>query len=247
MLFLKSFKKRLQGFIEALGVPSKFVLIADNTPEVIGLAAEGIVREITDVNFSFERVHTIVEEGNVRTMPDGTKTTKWQPKHFTHFVTSMEKVRQYADDDTVIFFCEDDYLYHETALTKAFQMALKHKGDFVSLYDGPSHYGDHLTVQALRQDRPGYDLELIREFDHHWRTGDSACFTYIATLEALNRQGNFFLGMTGDWGDSGLWKGMWMQRNSKLWTSVPSLVYHNNSLNFDNQYWGNLMTETLRS
>jgi hypothetical protein len=66
-------------------------------------------------------------------------------------------------------------------------------------------------------------------------------------MEALKRQGNFFLGMTGDWGDSGLWKGMWQNRQSKLWTSVPSLVYHNNSLNFDSQYWGELMAEVCRT
>jgi hypothetical protein len=235
---LQHFVGRLTAFTKAGNIPARFVLIADNTPRTVTREVEQLL-----VNFDLDITHTGTLDGNGRTMPNGTVTSKWQPKHFTHFVTSMQKAQQYAGDDTVIFFCEDDYLYHDTALFKAFQMALKYKGDFVSLYDGPSHYGPHLSVQALRADRPGYDLEMVREFDHHWKTGDSACFTYVATMEALKRQGNFFLGMEGDWGDCGLWKGMWQNRKSKLWTSVPALVYHNNSLNFDNEYWSGLMAE----
>jgi hypothetical protein len=245
---LKHFAGRLRALGNLFRIPIRFVLIADNTPDNAGLDAENTVRSAMSQypEFEFERVHTQLLPNNTRLMPDGTQSQKWQPKHFTHFVTSMQKALQWADDGSAVFFCEDDYLYHETALPKAFQMVLKFRGDFVSLYDGPSHYGPHLSVEALRADRPGYDLELVREFDHHWRTGDSACFTYVATMEALKRQGNFFLGMEGDWGDCGLWKGMWQNRKSKLWSSVPALVFHNNSLNFDTQYWRDLMSEVLR-
>lgn len=244
--FLKSFSIRLREFDEEFKIPIHFILIADNTPEEVSEKCRNIVIDQFSDNFrlKYTLIHTMRDSDNSRIV-NGVRTNKWQPKHFTHFITSMDCVKEYADNDTVIFFCEDDYIYNEGALSKAFRMAKKYKGDFVSLYDGPSHYGPGLTAQKLKQDRPGYELELIREFDVHWRTGDSCCFTYIATLEALKRQGDLFLSPEADWGDCGLWKAMWCHKASKLWTSVPAQVYHNNSVNFESDFWNRMKKQVM--
>ena len=216
--------------------PVKWVFIADNTAEpVVEFCQDYAVKNgFTD----FVVWRTSVDN---RVRRNGQPEPGFRIKHFTHCVTSMEAVDEFATDGSAILFCEDDYVYHEEALLKGTSMLMHKQTDFVSLYDGPSHYGAHMAAAAIRQDRPPYDLELVREYDHHWRTGDSCCFTYMATKAAIMLNRDTFFSLV-DWGDSGLWKSMWMNGRSKLWTSVPALVYHENSVNFETKYWDELRT-----
>ena len=95
------------------------------------------------------------------------------------FLRTLEIVESRGyDDDTIIYFVEDDYLHRENwceVLIEAFDLPTQ----YVSLYDHLDKYIDS-----------GYDnLESKVFFTNscHWRTVPSTCNTYAGKLRQLNQ------------------------------------------------------------
>ena len=95
------------------------------------------------------------------------------------FLRTLEIVESRGyDDDTIIYFVEDDYLHRENwceVLIEAFSLPTQ----YVSLYDHLDKYIDS-----------GYDNLESKVFftdSCHWRTVPSTCNTYAGKLRQLNQ------------------------------------------------------------
>jgi hypothetical protein len=247
---LKHFLERVRNFAIAINDVPEFVLIADETSQdvinEIRTSVKTIVGNMIDFDLvevkqlppqDSDRPHPNEFPGRV--LPNGEVTYAHKNKLFTHCVSSMtEAVNRAKDDNTVVFFCEDDYLYREDALLKGYKMQCKFDNDFVSFYDCPTLYKHSMKDPTY----PHPVRDLRHEFGHHWWAGHSACLTYIATMKSLKAHGNWFLNQEKYecWGSNRLWGGMWKMGKSRLWVSLPSLVYHCRSINFPNPYWESL-------
>ena len=95
------------------------------------------------------------------------------------FLRTLEIVESRGyDDDTIIYFVEDDYLHRENwceVLIEAFDLPTQ----YVSLYDHLDKYTD-----------AGYNDLVSKVFQTdscHWRTVPSTCNTYAGKLRQLNQ------------------------------------------------------------
>jgi hypothetical protein len=144
----------------------------------------------------------------------------------------MEQIKERADNGTVIYFSECDYLYKDDSLIKGFKMIDAHDGDFVTLYEHPEIY----VVNTDPKWAAG-----TKEFSgHKWRPCSSTCLTFLATLKSINKYPEMFLESKNDWGDCGLWENIGRTGGSTLWMSVPTLAFHCFSHNMPYTDWKDL-------
>jgi hypothetical protein len=242
--------ERVKAFTEETGVPIHFVCIADNsTPALVNRCEEKMYSILPNTS-SIIRTNCIEDIFNAkfpnhaeRQLEDGTITNKWMHTTFTFYVTSMKEIKKRADENTIVFFCESDYLYSEDALTKGFYMAREFTNDFVTLYEHPGSYT--VTIEQIQTLYPNFMPETITKYNHNWRRVTSTCLTFIGSMVAINKYPNLFLDCEADWGDSALWSNIMNDGDSKLWMSVPSLVYHTFSHNMTCDNWINLEQSML--
>lgn len=232
------FCKRMKDFIKTENINSTFIFISDNTPkEHEDFMNDLINKLLPGLNVIFISTKSC---GLLQAPFNGKELIKW--RFYTYHLTSKEMVRKYANYDTCIFFCEDDYLYKPDAFRKAFHFQIEHKGDFVNIADHPTHYRIPMTEKMYQIFSENMHLEIVYEQNHHWRICDSTCFTHLATLEALEKNKEFLLCPSSDWGDDIMWHSMWRQGKSKLWCSIPGLACHWRGPHHDEEgYWNNMM------
>jgi hypothetical protein len=93
----------------------------------------------------------------------------------TSFLRTLEIVESSGfDDDTIIYFLEDDYLHQENwceVLIEAFTLPIH----YVSLYDHLDKYMDY----------PDLVSKIFHTNSVHWRTVPSTCNTYAAKMGQL--------------------------------------------------------------
>jgi hypothetical protein len=175
------------------------------------------------------------------------------PQHYTLYITSISIIKSLKlKKDDIVFFVEDDYRLKEDALDKCSKMALKYPQDFIAPFDHPDRYakkhknmednareysllGKTFKVNAggLGSDKAGvkkgyaqYKLELVWEFDHHWRTVISTCHTFMGTYGALIKSEPYLYNADIQRGDHVMWTHIWAIGKSKIWSPIPGLARH---------------------
>lgn len=125
---------------------------------------------------------------------------------------SLHKTLDVADQlKGNIYFVEDDYLHLENSISKIDLVLPKLK--LVNGYDHPDRY--------TRDDDISYDIKILFENEHHWRTAESTCCTYAIEenlykeIKSIIRQ--FSLN------DRGLFRKLHEMR-IPLWTALPGLT-----------------------
>lgn len=97
----------------------------------------------------------------------------------------------------LVYFAEDDYLYLPNGIVEMVDYINNGKGvDFVSVYD-------HLDLYT-------YELHNHRNYiqlngNHHWRTANSTCLTFLTKKETLKKTKKVFLSYTAGNIDTSLW------------------------------------------
>jgi len=175
------------------------------------------------------------------------------PKHYTLYITSVLlcKGLQLKNED-VVFFVEDDYKFKKDALELCYRFARKFKNDFISPFDHPDRYSvkhkekEDMARELYLQEKKfrinsgrlgkneeitkkgyiNYKLELIWEFNHHWRTVISTCHTFLGTYRALKNSEPYLFNTDMQRGDHVMWTHIWAAGKSKLWSPVPGLARH---------------------
>jgi hypothetical protein len=248
---------RLLNQVNALkesGIPVEFIMIADNSDKDITKRcfeeANKILKDGDCTLIETDCLEDIflskVKQHAERLLPNGTITTAFKTSTFTFWITSMEEAKKRATDDTVVFFCEADYLYADGALLNGYNMATKYSDDFITLYDHPGIW--EVSGKVMNEKAQNYSLDIVHEFNYHWRTTTSTCFTFLCTMNALKIHGDLFLNAKHNWGDSGLWVNMRHGKNSRLWSAIPTLTYHLHSRNLlASQYWKDVILEVQRN
>ena len=109
----------------------------------------------------------LVKENNVQVINCGNEAGS--------FLRTLEIVESSNyDDETIIYFLEDDYLHRENwceILIEAFSLPIQ----YVSLYDHLDKYRDY----------PDLVSKIFHTESVHWRTVPSTCNTYAAKLNQL--------------------------------------------------------------
>jgi len=175
------------------------------------------------------------------------------PKHYTLYISSINICKSlHLKKKDVIFFVEDDYKFKKNAFHLCYLFAQKFKNDFISPFDHPDRYaakhqkkedlarelylqGKKFKINAgrlgenketTRKGYSNYKLELIREFNHHWRTVISTCHTFLGTYNALKNSEPYLFNANIQRGDHVMWTHIWATGKSKLWSPVPGLAQH---------------------
>lgn len=96
-----------------------------------------------------------------------------------------------------VYFAEDDYIYHPDCFRRMLSFLLATpECDFVSPYDHPDCY----TLDLHR------DKKSLRIFeDHHWRTANSTCLTFMSTRTTLQATQSIFRSYRRGNFDASLW------------------------------------------
>lgn len=231
--YLNSFVKQYKKYIKLTNpnIKTKFCLICDNTEEPQQEECKEILKKIKHKFISIKSKELIEKEKN-----------PFDVQHYTLFRTSMELIKKYADDDTVIFFCENDYLYKPSAIDYAVKFLTNHPLDFLSLSDHPNRYATpHIEEENHSEIYKNYKLELIWEQKHHWRTSISTCYTFITTLRAIKQYDDLFLGTDKQYFDHWFFVDIYRRGHSKLWTPVPGMASHMQGMRLNDWDWSKLM------
>jgi len=84
------------------------------------------------------------------------------------------------DDDDIIYFAEDDYLYKESSLSLLIEAAENiKKADYFTLYDHPDRY--------IRTDDARKTEHVFFSGNTHWRSVESTCISFGARVGALKK------------------------------------------------------------
>lgn len=238
----KCLKILLHQFGEVAGsnISSKFIIIADdvNDKEFLeGISQKGV--EILYVNSKTED----------KRLTKGSCTSQ----HYTLYITSVDLAKKYSEDDTVIFFIEDDYVFRPDAFAKCFHFARKYKNDFIAPFDHPDRYknqhrksehfyreekltsgkdidilhggmGDNL--ENVRKGYLNYKLDIAWEYNHHWRTVVSTCHTFVCSFYALKMSEPYLFNADIQRGDHIMWTHIWSGGKQKLWSPISGLARH---------------------
>jgi|WetSurMetagenome_2_1015567.scaffolds.fasta_scaffold00427_22 hypothetical protein len=80
-------------------------------------------------------------------------------------------------DAAAVYFAEDDYFYHDGALSEMLGMLEHGDVDFITPYDHPDCF--------TRKDLHNYKSEVVFQGKRHWRTAASTCLTFMTTRDIL--------------------------------------------------------------
>ena len=175
------------------------------------------------------------------------------PKHYTLYITSVNLCNSLKlKKNDIIFFLEDDYKFKNNAFSLCYHFASKFNDDFVSPFDHPDRYkknskekedmgrelflkgkkfaidygGMGRNIDLAKKGYANYKLELVWEFNHHWRTAISICHSFACTYNALKKSEPYLYNADMQRGDHMMWTHIWGKGLSKLWSPVPGLARH---------------------
>lgn len=229
--FLESFEKRVDAFKNNVSRNVRSIIIIDNSSKEM---IEFISKRFSN-NFD---IISINSKDQKEKLSSG-KTCS--PQRYTFYISSMQVAKEYGGDDSIVFFCEDDYLYRKDAFQKAYRFLKNHSNDFVTLYDHPDRYKENALKNELKLDN--FDLELLWECNHHWRTSISTCHSFVATMKSLLLNSEFVLNANLERRDHDMWKLIWKKGASKLYGSVPGLASHRRGPHLNDWEWEEVIKE----
>jgi len=226
--FLENFNNLFLPFVQKFNLTFSSHLIVDDSPQII----------IDMLNQKFGDFFSIIE----------THSSKCEKKlvsgklcknrnYYTFYLDSMEIAKELASKDTVVFFCEDDYLYRPDAFEKSYLFIKDHPSDFVTLYDHPDRYIESNIKSEYQFINNIYQNEIIWEQDHHWRTCISTCLTFVATGQSLSLNSHLFVDAQNPLTDHQMWCDMWSNNKSKLYSALPGLASHRRGLKLNDWDW----------
>jgi len=121
-----------------------------------------------------------------------------------------------VQDDELIYFAEDDYLYRPEAISKLLYIyAMEKANSFFTLYDHPDRY--------FRDDNREVVQEIRLAGAWHWRTVESTTMTFGASARLVRATADIMR----DHACEG--RGMWypiLDEGYDLWGPIPSLATH---------------------
>jgi len=225
--YLDEFTKQYRSFVdkERKNIPA-YLIIDNSSKDVI----DRLTAKYSDC---FQIIITNSKEQKERL--DSGKPCSSQ--RYTFYISSMQIIKEHADDDTIIFFCEDDYLYRPDAFGKVCSFLLNHPNDFVSMYDHPDRYADASRIKEVSGKYSGYKLELLWEASHHWRTSISTCHSFATTKKALALNAQFTIKANVERRDHLMWCEIWKLGKSKLYGAIPGLASHRQGPHLDDWDW----------
>lgn len=99
-------------------------------------------------------------------------------------VSSIEAIKRACElePDHAVIIAEDDYLWLPDSLCKMVAALLALPADYVTGYDHPLRY---LRDPPWLADVPHWDTRIYFAGDHHWRTQESTCMTFVSTPRVL--------------------------------------------------------------
>jgi len=234
MLFLRSFVDRLSEFKEKVTQNTKTVMIIDNSPEDM---VEMIKGEFGNV---FEIV-SVASKAQKEKLSSGKPCS---PQRYTLYISSMKYAEKYGGPETTVFFCEDDYLYRPDSFEKAYNFLKKHPNDFVTMYDHPDRYRDSSREREPKM--AGFNLELLWDCGHHWRTSISTCHSFVSTMKSLEDNDTFTLKANLERRDHDMWSEVWRRGKSKLYGAIPGLASHRRGPHLDDWDWDSIIKEASK-
>ncbi len=135
-----------------------------------------------------------------------------------------EALRQ--DDDSLIYFLEDDYLHCASALQYLRKVASSGCCDYITLYDHPDKYQtDSLNPYVYDG---GEETKVIFTGNHHWKETNSTTMTFAAFVKTLKEDKNHFWRWTGTKYpyDFYIFEELRKCAGRKLLSPIPSLSTH---------------------
>lgn len=94
------------------------------------------------------------------------------------------------DDDTLVYFLEDDYLHCSGSLQRLVAVAQSGISDYFTLYDHPDKYqGKSPNPYVVNG---GEKSKVYFAGNHHWKTTDSTTMTFAAFADTLRRDKKYF-------------------------------------------------------
>jgi hypothetical protein len=137
------------------------------------------------------------------------------------------------DDESLVYLCEDDYLYLPDALATLVAAGRDlDPGGYLTLYDHPDRYrrDDDLAI-------PGAGMAVLG--GHHWRQVESTNMTFgthVGTLRRDHRLHHLVAAHTSYPHDRELWRTLqglgirrpvrWLRGERPLFGAIPSLATH---------------------
>lgn len=179
----------------------------------------------------------------------GAEMTK---QHYTLYSHSMEVAKKYSHNDTVIFFIEDDYIFRPDAFKKCYNFAKKYKNDIIAPFDHPDRYKEEMRrmennardnfllnkdfkvvhggigsdINIVKAGYINYKLDIVFEYEHHWRTVISTCHTFVCSFNALKQTEPFLYNADRQRGDHIMWTAIWSKGIQRVWSPTKGLARH---------------------
>lgn len=241
--YLYSFVKQYSDFMKNNNqgiLNGKFFFIIDNCSKEI----KEQCRKILDY-IKYEFIET--ESNNVEETKKG---GAYDIKHYTLFHTSFDIFKKYSNENSIIFFNEDDYLFRPESISKSIAFLNIYNKDFLALQDHPNRYlhrkefnTGHFEQNSLVH--PNYEKLIDYVDGWHWRTTISTCYTFIATYQALMLNKKRFFERPQF--DHTNWCSIWADGYSKLWGPVPGLASHRGGPHLDDWKWESLLDNSIEA
>lgn len=138
-----------------------------------------------------------------------------------------EAMRQ--DDDTLVYFLEDDYLHRPQALDCLLDAARANKADYLTLYDHPDKYSDASPNPFVTDGSERTKVFCINGW--HWKYTNSTTMTFAAFSDTLKRDRNVFWRWTETHHpyDFQIFLDLKYFDKKRLMSPIPSLSTHGDS------------------
>ena len=141
-----------------------------------------------------------------------------------------EYAKENFDEDSLIYFCEDDYLYFQNCFTEmieAYKLFKNNLGEFseVAIHpaDSPLEYFPESLASPYSKSR------IVLGRDRHWRTSVSSPFSLLLTKNAFNIHYDKFMNYSKfdgvNFHEANTINLMFID-NVTLFTPIPTLCFH---------------------
>jgi hypothetical protein len=124
------------------------------------------------------------------------------------------------DDDTLVYFVEDDYLHSQKAPTLLTEGVAR--ADYVTVFDHPDKYGPHYDGGEIRK--------VYRTPSCHWKHTASTTMTFAAKVKTLKEDRvvwHKWCGPEFPWPqDHQAFQELWVTRGRTLASSIPGAAVH---------------------
>lgn len=126
------------------------------------------------------------------------------------------------NDNSLIYFLEDDYLHLPESLRCLTEAAETNNEDYITLYDHPDKYiSERVSLKGAKR-----ELYLIGT--RHWRTTTSTTMTFAAFVDVLRRDRDVFMRWTETKHpyDYQIFVELGLLNKARLISPIPSLSTH---------------------